>query len=109
MSSEDKSKLRRSAFIEYIKELDSNSGKLSDTALKRLNEAFDISEDDIISMAQDVAEDSSLDVRMARLMLLMEDMRDYRDILQINGDRSSILKESLQKDMTINEGYLFLG
>ena len=109
MSSEDKSIQRREAFNEYIAIMSKNGGSLSEDALNKLNEAFDVTEDDIMSMARDIATDSPLDVRMARFMLIMEDLRDYRDSLQIKADRKSILSESIQDDKMKNEGYLFLG
>ena len=109
MSSGDKSRQRRDSFAEYISIMSRNGGALSEDALTKLNEAFNVTDADIMNMARDIATDSPLDVRIARFMLIMEDLRDYRDSLQIKADRKSILAESIQDDKTINEGYLFLG
>lgn len=109
MNAEDKAHERRSAYLEYISILNKNKGRHTEESLQKLKESFDVTEDDIISMANDVALDGHIDLRKARFTLLMEDLRDYRDVAQIKADRKSIIKEALSENRTVNEGYLFLG
>ena len=109
MSSEDKCLDRRAAYSEYIRIMTRNNGKHTEDSLQKLKEAFDVTEDDIMAMANDVTLDSHIDVRTARFTLMMEDLRDYRDTSQIKASRKDILKAAVEEDKLINEGYIFLG
>lgn len=109
MSSEDKSIDRRREYAKYISLRKINKGKLTEDALKALSNAFDVTVDDIKKLANDITIDSPMDVRMARFMLLNEDLRDYRDVKQINSSRSDIIKSLISDYDNGYEEYLFLG
>lgn len=109
MTTEDKHVTRRREYSKYIKAIKANNGVMDTDALTALNNAFDISEEDILKYSQEIANNSPIDVRMARFILLMEDLRDYRDTLQIKAGRSDLLRSCLADDLETNEGFLFLG
>lgn len=101
---------RRIKYRQYLLAVKVSGGYVSKDTLKLLTDAMDVTEKDIHRLVDEIVADNSLESQTLRFMLLGEDLRDYRDSMQIKSSRSDILRESLDNsDDEYNERYMFLG
>ena len=104
-----KIKDRRKAYSEYLKII--KEGSITDKAIKALNNAFDVTPEDIDEDVNELIknpENTPMFVQAARFRILMEDLRDYRDSTEIKKNRRAVIKD-IYSDESIytNEKYIF--
>lgn len=96
-----KHKDRSNAYLAYIREMISSKGELTDEAIKHRKEAFDVTEEDIDEVCSEIANANTLQYQMLMFDILMEDLRDLRDIRQIGANRRSIMRVFTPSDEDI--------
>lgn len=101
---------RRIKYKQYLQSIKESGGVITKDALKLLTESMDVTEQDIHRLVDEIVADTNLNAQALRFMLLGEDLRDYRDYLQIKAGRSDVLREVLNNtEDEYNERYIFLG
>ena len=81
---------RHKAYSEYLTILESTKGVLTEKAVECLNDAFDVTQEDLDSDINEIIKNSNNSpvlLKSAQLRVLMEDLRDYRDSLEIKKNR----------------------
>lgn len=105
---------RKKAYQAYVEYISENPYVTSQEALDLLYDATNVTEEDIYSWADsikdaDASGNSTIDIQSARFMLLMDDLRDFRDISQIRSSRSDILKSAYNsEELAHNTDYIYL-
>lgn len=102
-------KERRLKYEEYLKEL-SNDPR-STKCIELLNEAFNVHESDILADVDNIvnaSSDTPVSVLSYMIGILMDDLRDYRDINSIRKTRQQILLDARNtEELNKNKKYLF--
>ena len=100
---------RKKAYVKYL-ECVKNEG-LSKEAIRNLNNAYNITEDDIKRDIDDIVKNSDVSTvyqQSLQMMVLMCDLRDYRDSMEIKKNRTDILKDIYSNnDQEVNTPYIF--
>lgn len=100
---------RRKAYNKYLIEL--GNGKLNDKAIQALNNAFDVTYDDIDNDINDLVKSpvgEPMYIKAIRFRILMEDLRDYRDSSEVKKNRKDILRDIYNDSSeSVNEQYIF--
>lgn len=100
---------RHKAYTRYLTLL--AEGNNSEELAKSLSDAFNVSEDDINNDVNDIiklSEVSSVLEQSVQMRILMEDLRDYRDISELKKTRDDILIDAYSNTDDIdNEIYIF--
>ena len=102
---------RKQAYKEYLAILDDTKGALTEKAIQALNDAFDITQEDLDNDVNELIknpENTPMAAQAARFRILMEDLRDYRDSTEIKKSRRAVIKD-IYSDESIhtNEKYIF--
>lgn len=102
---------RHTAYKKYIKLSEQGKNAEYEDLINALMDSFDVSEQDIADDIDDIVKKpgsaSSLE-QSVQMRRLMEDLRDYRDISEINKHRNDILRDAYTStDKKDNEVYIF--